>query len=645
MPRTPRHPSLPTEAWRDSANATASPPGNLRKVLRERRLAHTRKACLPCRERKVRCDHQQPCQTCLKRGHADLCLYPEPKSALHSPKRRRCQSDGEEPVIEEVGSGATSNVTVEAGTPSLLGGNSILAIARQDSMQPQSGSQRREAFETGIFPLLGMDNTSKQRDHIQVSHPGPSLPDDQETIQLFNTYRHRVHPSQLVLDDLDEVEKVVCSLIGRDSTREQSDSHFLCLLHAILAAGAQFSDLEPSSRVKKSQTHLKHALSFLGSFQYLWSHSKRLLQALVILGHVLQNDMNPRGAWVLGGTTIRLALSLGLHQPVSAQDGFRLSAAEAQHLRLAIVWQDALLSLAFDRPPASHEMDLTSDLPALGQTGSSHVALSYRQAMNWLCHLTLLHTRTRDESSPLLTTSQLLNDFDALESSLSPHLKYRRHCSSIRDIQEHYSLELHRNFTLSTLCRPILSRQIRISLGTNDAAMWLNRFQNALKRSVLAFVRLRALSNLATRSWAFVHNGLSSALLLAFTRHLNDSEDFAEIQDHLVKSLAEGGEDAGRFSTAHKKALKALKVLQEVEMGRITSRGQTGQEPAPICAGGDMTSQEGIFDFQDPSMLGMEDWLRTFDFDAFSPLEAYNLIMSDEPTAGPISSTGAGISD
>ncbi|RSL82663.1 hypothetical protein CEP52_016905 [Fusarium oligoseptatum] len=567
-------------------------------------------------------------ETCLKRGHADLCLYPEPKAALHSPKRRRCQSDGEEPVIEEVGSGVTSNVTVDAGTPSLLGGNSILAIARQDSMQPQSGSQRREAFETGIFPLLG-----------------PSLPDDQETIQLFNTYRHRVHPSQLVLDDLDEVEKVVCSLIGRDSTREQNDSHFLCLLHTILAAGAQFSDLEPSSRVKKSQKHLKHALSFLGSFQYLWSPSKRLLQALVILGHVLQNDMNPRGAWVLGGTTIRLALSLGLHQPVSAQDGFRLSAAEAQHLRLAIVWQDALLSLAFDRPPASHEMDLTSDLPALGQTGSSHVALSYRQAMNWLCHLTPLHTRTRDESSPLLTTSQLLNDFDALESSLSPHLKYRRHCSSIQDIQEHYSLELHRNFTLSTLCRPILSRQIRISLGTNDAATWLNRFQNALKRSVLAFVRLRALSNLATRSWAFVHNGLSSALLLAFTRHLNDSEDFAEIQDHLVKSLAEGGEDAGRFSTAHKKALKALKVLQEVEMGRITSGGQTGQEPAPNCAGGDMTSQEGIFDFQDPSMLGMEDWLRTFDFDAFSPLEAYNLIMSDEPTAGPISSTGAGISD
>jgi hypothetical protein len=34
-----------------------------------------------------------------------------------------------------------------------------------------------------------------------------------------------------------------------------------------------------------------------------------MLQALVVLGHVLQNDMNPRAAWVL----IRLALSVGLH--------------------------------------------------------------------------------------------------------------------------------------------------------------------------------------------------------------------------------------------------------------------------------------------------------------------------------------------
>ncbi|KAI8651900.1 Zn(2)-C6 fungal-type domain-containing protein [Fusarium sp. Ph1] len=631
MPRTPSHPSLPPEPAPESANSTATPPSNLRRILQERSLAHSRKACLPCRERKVRCDHQQPCQTCRKRGHADLCLYPEPEAGLRSPKRRSHRHGEDGPVLDQVGSVETSQSTVNASTPSLLGGNSIIAVARRESIQPQSDSQRREAFETGIFPLLGMDTSSQQRDLSQVSHPGPSLPEDQEMIQLFNTYRHRVHPSQLVLDDIDEVERMICSLINRDSAQRQSDSHLLCLLHAILAAGAQFSDLAASTRLNKSQKHLKHALSHLGAFDYLWNPSKRLLQALIILGHVLQNDMNPRGAWVLGGTTIRLALSLGLHQHASAYDSFGLSSSEAQHLRLAIVWQDALLSLAFDRPPASHEMDLTSDLLPLGQ----EVALNYQQAMNWLCHLTLTHTRSRNQSCPLSSVGKLLDNFDALKDSVSLHLKDRQHCSSIRDIQEHYSLELHRNFTLSTLCRPVLSRQVRQSLGTDDSAMWLSRFQSALKKSVLAFIRLRCLSNLATRSWAFVHNGLSSALLLAFTRHLDDSEDFGEIQAQLVKSLSEGDEDAGRFSAAHRKALKALKVLQEARTGELAGTGQVGEAPSPNYEGDDVTFQEGMFDFQDSSMLGMDDWLRTFDFDAFSPLDAYNFIMSDQAPAGP----------
>lgn len=240
-------------------------------------------------------------------------------------------------------------------------------------------------------------------------------------------------------------------------------------------------------------------------------------------------------------------------------------------------------------------MDLTSDLLPLGQ----EVALNYRQAMNWLCHLTLTHTRSRDQSCPLSSVGKLLDNFDSLKDSLSPHLKDRQHCSSIQDIQEHYSLELHRNFTLSTLCRPVLSRQVRQSLGTDDSAMWLSRFQSALKKSVLAFIRLRSLSNLATRSWAFVHNGLSSALLLAFTRHLDDSEDFGEIQAQLVKSLSEGDEDAGCLSAAHRKALKALKVLQEARTGEIASTGQVGEVPSPNYAGEDVIFQEGMFDLQD----------------------------------------------
>ena len=35
-------------------------------------------ACVPCRARKVACDHRRPiCNRCRRRGHSDLCRYPE----------------------------------------------------------------------------------------------------------------------------------------------------------------------------------------------------------------------------------------------------------------------------------------------------------------------------------------------------------------------------------------------------------------------------------------------------------------------------------------------------------------------------------------------------------------------------------------
>jgi hypothetical protein len=232
----------------------------------------------------------------------------------------------------------------------LLGGNSIISVARPNSAQPQSDNERRAAFETGIFPLLGMNEGS---DSEQGSRPRRShlkLADDQEMIALFSFYRDLVHPFQFILDDLAEIEELVCSLVNRNTELGKVDNHSLCLLHAILAAGAQFSDLSTAARVSKSREECKKltfhiysddhshvlvqsALGCLGSFDLLWNSSKRLIQALLILGHVLQNDMNPRAAWILGGTTIRLALSIGLHQPATIPDTLRLKPSESQHLR------------------------------------------------------------------------------------------------------------------------------------------------------------------------------------------------------------------------------------------------------------------------------------------------------------------------
>ncbi|KIW74379.1 hypothetical protein Z517_12319 [Fonsecaea pedrosoi CBS 271.37] len=47
--------------------------------LRRKRKARGQKACHPCRQRKVGCNYQHPCQKCIDRNHPELCLY-EPLS-------------------------------------------------------------------------------------------------------------------------------------------------------------------------------------------------------------------------------------------------------------------------------------------------------------------------------------------------------------------------------------------------------------------------------------------------------------------------------------------------------------------------------------------------------------------------------------
>ena len=253
----PSHPS-------DSTNVAGDVrPIDMKKILRERQLARNRKACLPCRERKVRCNHQQPCQTCVKRGHSDLCFYDQPP-VPSSPRQGVIQvnqpaTDSDHNNDNDTFSAnlTSQNDRTSIATPSLLSGNSIISVARPNSAQPQSDNERRAAFETGIFPLLGMNEASV---HEQGPQPGRSdlkIADDHEMIALFSFYRYRVHPFQFVIDDLDEIEKLVCSLVNRDTEVGQVDNHSLCLLHAILAAGAQFSDLNNAARVSKSREECK----------------------------------------------------------------------------------------------------------------------------------------------------------------------------------------------------------------------------------------------------------------------------------------------------------------------------------------------------------------------------------------------------
>lgn len=283
---------------------TPAPYPDLRRILRDRQTARTRNSCLPCRERKVRCNREHPCLTCIKRDHPDLCIYTggaaspahqggARRAALHAQGEGRGQreplslrspsadirptpraDDGAQSTVASPSTNASSSTHTSPPGISLIGGSSLVAIAREHSPQPyDDDASRRDVLENAVIPLLGMagvDEAGMEHRHHQTSQnddPYADLPGDQELLNLFSVYRLRVHPFQLIIDDLDAVESELCEIINqraesslaqKSQYREQVSadrSRFLCLLHAILAIGAHFSDLPVSDRSTISQRH------------------------------------------------------------------------------------------------------------------------------------------------------------------------------------------------------------------------------------------------------------------------------------------------------------------------------------------------------------------------------------------------------
>ncbi|KAK4066215.1 transcriptional regulator family: Fungal Specific TF [Trichoderma aggressivum f. europaeum] len=155
------------------------------RVLHLRRISQAR-SCYPCRQRKVKCDHGQPCQTCRKRGHPEICSYnvgtPEKKrgrrakaaaaAAVSTASHRGAvQRGGSEPEPEsepeaglepprrndDAGAHGHESEPSLAHTPSSLAttqtSNSILFTRSADTTAASCHPPRKELYQGGSSVL------------------------------------------------------------------------------------------------------------------------------------------------------------------------------------------------------------------------------------------------------------------------------------------------------------------------------------------------------------------------------------------------------------------------------------------------------------------------------------------------------------
>ncbi|KAL2849874.1 hypothetical protein BJY01DRAFT_210432 [Aspergillus pseudoustus] len=544
------------------------------RVLRLKRKQRESKACYPCRQRKVKCDGHQPCRTCVRRDHPQICAYNITDKARKPGSRLENQSssdrlEGISGTLNAESPGPAADAgslllpSSPVGSPQgprqqdhsyvFSGDNSLVSILHQ---QDPHGSMARQATS-----VLGLHNTYLSYPFLESKTPHEGwtalldiLPNRDEVLKFFHFYRICAYPFNPILIDIDKFESDIClylSAYASGELRERdkiSDSWsstksvgHVSLLLATLGAGAHFSDLENPQRAELCQDFARRSFHALRLANFLFRPSMDAVQALLVLGNTLQNNGQSDAAWALLGTTVRLAQTLGLHTPRGIAHWPEHARVRAKSLWSMTVWQDSLLSLCYDRPPIVS----TRGCPPAAVAGQSE--LSYTDMMHYLCSMALriITLNEQEMNTEPHCNLTLLAELDNTYSRAQPHLLQRENCKNLHQHLEHLALRMHTSFCVSMLCRPAMKSRQDSAHDHHTLETLRCRAKVSLIDASRAFLEFQALSVVPLRTWSMVHTVLSSTLLLCIWPETRDDPECKHLQQRVIEVFSGGGSSSG----------------------------------------------------------------------------------------------------
>ncbi|KAL4949837.1 fungal-specific transcription factor domain-containing protein [Aspergillus filifer] len=582
------------------------------RVLRLKRKQRESKACYPCRQRKVKCDGEQPCRTCAKRDHPQICAYnvegtPARKRNSIQPRDRTSPRDREENDLlsasptcsiggetsrplaaSPVGPRSSVPPNQESSSYVFSGDNSLVSMLHQ---QDPDGSMAREATS-----VLGLHNTYMSYPFIESKTPQDRwaalvdiLPHRDEVLKYFHYYRTSAYPFNPILVDVDKFESDICVYLAAYASGELRDRSKISeqwasgrsigqisLLLAILAAGAHFSDLENPQRSELCQDFARRSFQGLRLANFLFRPSLEVVQSLLILGNTLQNNGQSDSAWALLGTTVRLAQTIGLHTERGISHWPEHMRSKAKSLWSMTVWQDTLLSLCYDRPPI------------VSSRGWSPIAVSvpsnlgYVDLMHYICWIALkvMQIDETPDSEPTQNLS-LLAELDRTYEGAQPHLLQRDSCKNLQQHLEHLALRMHFSFAVSALCRPAIRSSPHIHQDPRYATL-RSRAKQSLIMASKTFLDFQALSIVPLRTWSMVHTVLSSTLLLCTWQETRDDLECRDLQQKVIEVFSAGnttGRDTRNSEYSQWLSARHIRALITLRQALKQRTGQTSTAP------------------------------------------------------------------
>ncbi|KAK5310956.1 hypothetical protein LTR93_011874 [Exophiala xenobiotica] len=501
-------------------------PAQVNQILRRKRKPRERRACYPCRQRKVKCNYETPCQRCIDRDHVDVCSYqqgptgstetepfPNPFHASHSshgpdragPDRNQFWSKLRtvEVFLCDIKNEVASHVTSPAESVlSVRPGNSIAQGTREANTTAVPALPARSGLVADRSVYLGCDSVPAMGLALGSGTDGGAMQNvvGNSVLPLFGLDNESAtYPFTDLwgLTDTPSRVKEVCKLIPSDADCFQHLRHYRDNAHVLYPAVV---------RIDRFETEMS---------RFLVTRSSRGAQVTafslrVLCLRVFADKQSSVKAYACGlsvpvggenvianSLTTRLAQTIGLHEPAessaSPDEGrFR------EEIWWQIVWQDSLLSILFDRPPATSTIATTWP-----HHNSSHDSgtLSYSHCMKRLCAAILDIVRDRSvsvgssqEEVSLITKHR--DRLTALVAQAVPHLTDVSASRCMKDQLEHWNLSLHLSYVMFDLHRATLQNQADTALGhLRDACA------DSLASTVHAYLGLQNVSSTTRTSW------------------------------------------------------------------------------------------------------------------------------------------------
>lgn len=326
---------------------------------------------------------------------------------------------------------------------------------------------------------------------------------------------------------------------------ENTDPSWLALLFSVLACGTQFSGDTAQERYLRSKVFICSAFQCLRTANLFFKTDLNQIQAMALVGHCLRNNLETNSAWILLGVTIRLAQSIGLHEASmpGSQSAWasEVHRSQAAHLWRMIIWQDTFLSFTYDRPPAATSTILHNDMFGAHRhlvSSNSHsdsTKYSFTKAVFHVCLVILDWTREgttpttsfggNRRNSQIRSLLSFKRQFDLILQDSVAYLRDDLQCQTLQQHLERLGLQIH---VASALCRMFrlcaeAVREDRL-LGQGippvgqeekqEEEQLMGDYAMHAAEAVKGFLDMYRLSPTVCRSWPFVHNAVSSAVML-----------------------------------------------------------------------------------------------------------------------------------